>query len=294
MADPATGDTWGISGPTFLALYGLLAVLIGGGWLWTRQQVLAARAAKQPAGHLARYPQNVAYLNGGAPLAIYSALTAMRLHGWVALSGGKVQVGGPLGAGATELERAIHRVAAQPIHRAALPAQAPVGTALNAVAQRLARAGLLVPDAARTRLRGMAGWMAAVAALGLVRLLSGLGNQRPIGLLVALLLVVLAAAIVMFVAVPRRTRLGDQVLDQLRSRQHELNPSSRPDWTVYGPVGAAMGIGLFGVEALWASDPAMATELAAQRVSASAASSGGGSDGGGGDGGGGGCGGCGG
>ena len=41
MVDPATGDTWGISGPTFLALYGLLAVLIGAGWLWTRQQVLA-------------------------------------------------------------------------------------------------------------------------------------------------------------------------------------------------------------------------------------------------------------
>jgi hypothetical protein len=74
--------------------------------------------------------------------------------------------------------------------------------------------------------------------------------------------------------------LGDEVLSELRSRQHDLHPSSKPDWTVYGPVAAAMGVGLFGVDALWASDPAMAAELAAHRASAASASTAGGADGG--------------
>jgi uncharacterized protein (TIGR04222 family) len=291
MADPVPGDTWGISGPTFLALYTLLAVLVGAWWLWTRGQARAARSVKQPSGDLTRYPQDVAYLNGGASLAIFSALSAMRMHGWVTLSGGAVVAAGQVGPGASELERAIHRTATQPVRRVALPAQAPVATALKAMVQRLTRAGLLVPDAARTRLRWIAGWMVALAALGLFRMLAGLGNQRPIGYLVLLFLLVLVAATVMFLALPRRTRLGDEVLGELRSRQHDLNPSSKPDWTVYGPVAAAMGVGLFGVDALWASDPAMATELAAHRMSASGGYSGGGADGGGSSCGGGGCGG---
>jgi hypothetical protein len=72
----------------------------------------------------------------------------------------------------------------------------------------------------------------------------------------------------------------------------------RPDWVAYGPGAAATGVGLFGAGALWASDPALAEELALQRASAGGdggASSVGGADGGGGGsdggGGGGGCGG---
>jgi uncharacterized protein (TIGR04222 family) len=280
MADPAPGDTWGISGPTFLAGYALLAALVGVWWLWTRGQARTARPVKHPPGDLTRYPQDVAYLNGGASLAIFSALSGMRMHGWVTLSGGAVRAAGQVGSGASELERAIHRASTKPVRRVALPAQAPVATALRAVVERLTRAGLLVPDAARTRLRWIAGWMAAVAALGLYRMLAGLGNQRPIGYLVLLFLLVLVAATVMFLALPRRTRLGDEMLTELRSRQHDLNPASKPDWTVYGPVAAAMGVGLFGVDALWASDPAMAAELAAHRASAASGSTVGGVDGG--------------
>jgi len=73
MADPTPGGTWGISGPTFLALYALLAALVAAWWLWTRGQARTARSVKRQPVDLTRYPQDVAYLNGGASLAIFSA-----------------------------------------------------------------------------------------------------------------------------------------------------------------------------------------------------------------------------
>jgi hypothetical protein len=101
--------------------------------------------------------------------------------------------------------------------------------------------------------------------------------------------------VVLLVAAPRRTKEGDRTLARLRSEQHDLSPKMRPDWTVYGPEGAALGVGIFGTSALWASDPAFADELALQRHADSSAGGVGGGDSsagdGGGGGGGGGCGG---
>jgi hypothetical protein len=85
------------------------------------------------------------------------------------------------------------------------------------------------------------------------------------------------------VSAPRRSRLGDRTLAALRSDNHALDPQERPDWGLYGPMGAALGIGLFGMTAVWASDPAIAGELAVQRMatggSDSSGSSGGGDSG---------------
>ena len=54
----------------------------------------------------------------------------------------------------------------------------------------------------------------------------------------------------------------------------------RPDWAVYGPSGAALSVGVFGVGALWAADPAFAGELALQRATAASGSGSGGDTGG--------------
>jgi uncharacterized protein (TIGR04222 family) len=295
MADPETTSTWGITGPAFVVLYAVLIIVVGACWSMTRQQVRAARGSALHPGELSRRPQDLAYLNGGPQLAIFAALSAMRLHGWVAVAAGKVQAVGHLGTSATDLERAIHSESAQPVHRTELPARASVGTVLNSTAQRLARAGLLVSDDARLRLRRGVLWMVAVAALGVIRLVAGSQDGHPIGFLIAELLVVIVATAVMLRAIPRRTEHGDQVLAELRSLQYDLDPANKPNWTVYGPAAAALGVGLFGVSALWASDPAMAAEFEAQRVAAIGGASGysGGGDGGGSScgGGGGGCGG---
>jgi hypothetical protein len=124
-------------------------------------------------------------------------------------------------------------------------------------------------------------------------------DARPVGFLLAGLAVVTVLAVVQLIVAPRRSRAGDRTLARLRTEQHGLAPRMRPDWTVYGPEGAALGIGIYGMGAIWASDPAFADELALSRTADTSgsfiATTGGGDSGGGGSsgcgGGGGGCGG---
>lgn len=286
-------DTWGISGPSFLVAYIVIATAV---WVAgaRARRILADPPAKGPAGDISTRPHDVAYLNGGSELAVYSAVGAMHLRGTLATSRGTVQAVGRLDPGADDLERAVHFTTASPVHARRLPLHGPVMTALAAIDQRLVGAGLLLSTEQRGRIRQVGFWMGAVAGLGLVRMLAGIAGAKPVGLLVAALLGVTVVAVVQLATAPRRTRHGDRTLDRLRHDHDSLEPGCAPDWLVYGPAGAALGIGLFGTSALWASDPVFADELAVQRLTAGGSGDGGasfssyGGDGGGGDGGGGG------
>lgn len=283
------GETWGISGPAFLAGYLALAAVV---WVATTRARRRLADGRDRPGPGPAHPHDLAFLNGGAELAVTSALTSMHLTGTVAPQRGQVRAVGRPAAGADALERAIHFAAAGgPVPRRRLPVTRPVRTALDAIEKRLVADGLLLPEARRRAIRAVGWWMAGVAGLGLLRLLAGVADGRAVGFLVVLLLAVTALALVQLLHAPRRSRAGDRLLARLRTEHHELSPKQRPDWVAYGPAAAAMGIGVFGASALWASDPALAEELALQRAGTSGdggASVVGGGDGGGGDGGGGG------
>lgn len=217
----------------------------------------------------------------------------MHLTGTVAPLRGAVQAVGRLSSGADGLERAIHFATATPVPRRRLPLARPVRTALDTVEKRLVTDGLLLGEPQRRAVRAAGWWTAAVAGLGLLRLLAGVAEGRPVGFLVVALAGVTALAIVQLVHAPRRSRAGDRLLARLRNENAVISPGMRPDWVAHGPATAALGIGLFGASALWASDPALAEELALQRTTdggggSSVASGGGGDSGSGGDGGGGG------
>lgn len=274
MTLEATAETWGISGPTFLLAY---LVLAGAVWIASTQtrRMLADPRAIGPAADVTAHPHDVAYLNGGVELAVYSALGSMHLRGTITSSRGTVQAAGRLDPGADGLERAIHFTTRGQVRRSRLPFHRPVMTALSEIEKRLVGAGVLLAEEQRLRIRRVGVWMLAVAVLGLVRVLAGVAEAKPVGFLVAALTAVALVAVVQFARSPRRTRRGDRMLETLRTEHHLLSPEVKPDWSVHGPVGAALGIGIFGMGALWASDPAFADQLAAQRVGA------GGSDGGG-------------
>jgi uncharacterized protein (TIGR04222 family) len=291
--DAATADTWGISGPEFLLVYLVIAaaVLVAG---MRARRALADPRATSPVGDPTTRPHDVSYLNGGAELAVYSALSAMHLRGTITgTGGGLVRASGRLTPDTDGLEKAIHFTAANPVQRRRLPFHRPVQTALLVIEERLVAAGLLLSEEQRRRIRSVGFWMLGVAGLGLVRLLAGIAEAKPVGYLLAALIVVAVIAVVQLTVAPRRTRLGDRTLAGLRTEHHGLAPALRPDWHVYGPAGAALSIGVFGTSALWASDPAFAREIAAQPAGTGSAGGSGG-DGGGaavGGGGGGGCGG---
>jgi uncharacterized protein (TIGR04222 family) len=247
----------------------------------------------------------VAFLNGGADLALTAALSAMHRAGTIGTAGrGVVVATARPDARADELERAVHHAATTAVPRRRLAAAGGVASALHRIEQRLVAAGLLLSAERRVRIRLVGGWVLVLAALGVVRIVAGIANGQPVLFLILLVVLLLVIGVLLVARVPRRTRAGDALLRRLAADHHLLAPSVRPDWEVYGPAGAALSIGVFGVSALWAADPAFATELAAQRAAAQSAgggyagggeSGGGGGDGGGGGGGcgGGGCGGCG-
>ena len=279
------GETWGIGGPAFLVGYLLLAAVT---WVVTaRRRRALTEGPDRPAP---QHPHDLAFLNGGPDLAVTSALTAMHLTGAVTSRRGEVVAAGRLAPRADALERAVHVAATAPVPRRRLPLARPVRTALDAQEKRLVADGLLLAEPQRRAVRAVGWWTAAVAGLGLLRLLAGVADGRPVGLLAFALAGVAALALVQLLHAPRRTRAGDRLLVRLRRENAALAPDMRPDWVAHGPAAAATGIGLFGTGALWASDPALAEELALQRASGSGDGGGGhiGGDGGGGDGGGGG------
>jgi uncharacterized protein (TIGR04222 family) len=286
----ATAETWGISGPSFLLVYLLIAVAVGVAGVRARR-ALAEPATTGPAGDLTAHPHDVAYLNGGGDLAVYSALSAMHLRGTIATKRGSVQATGRLEPDADALERAIHRTATGPVLPRRLPFHRSVQTAMAAIEDRLMAGGFLLTDEQRWQIRRVGLWMLGVAAIGLVRMLAGVAEARPVGFLVVALLVVTVVAVVQLSLAPRRSRHGDRTLCALRAEHHGLSPEVKPDWRVYGPNAAALGIGIFGTSALWASDPVFAGEIAVSRSAASATGGASGFAGSGAGGGGGGCGG---
>jgi uncharacterized protein (TIGR04222 family) len=156
------GDTWGISGPQFLFVYVVLAVVV------TVAQVRMRRAlADVPAGHPVgrpdERPYDVAYLNGGAELALCAALSAMHRSETIAIaSRGTVVAAARPDPRADELERANHDAAVVLVHRRQLAAAGAVASALHRIESRLVDAGLLLTPERRTA--GRATRAAAVAA----------------------------------------------------------------------------------------------------------------------------------
>ena len=84
---PTTGDTWGISGPTFLGVFWLLGLGMVGWAVLVRRFLRNRRPTQDSTDWLdawgATDPYLAAYLNGGANLALLAALSALRAEGLV-------------------------------------------------------------------------------------------------------------------------------------------------------------------------------------------------------------------
>lgn len=272
------GDTWGISGPDFLGVFIFMAVVALAVAIAARQAVLRGGPSD---GFATLDAQRAAYLNGGPQLAIYASLGFLRQAGAIGAGPGRMLVTtGPLPAGATPLDRAIHLAAARKISARGLRHVSGVERALATLRQSLEDAGLAATPAMRSRAR-LAGVLplAAVEALGIVRIVAGVANGKPVGFLILATLAVSVALVVMLVVrVPLASAAGRRAIARLRRDNAHLAPSQSPAYATYGAAAAAMGVAVFGSAALFAADPAFAEEAELQRnVAASGASSGGGS-----------------
>jgi uncharacterized protein (TIGR04222 family) len=163
-------------------------------------------------------------------------------------------------AGVHPVEWAAHElVAAQPNRslgdlRAAL-GQSP---AVAAVRERLRRAGLAPTPEQQARYRAAGVWFLPLLALGVARVIAGTANGRPVGFLVALLIVSAVMAAALCLRVPRATELGRRTLGRLRSE------TGRPTAGA-SPAELGMATALFGAGVLWAADVETALTLRVPR-----------------------------
>ncbi|MDG4765559.1 TIGR04222 domain-containing membrane protein [Solwaraspora sp. WMMD406] len=280
-------DTWGIPGPLFLQMFGLAALGLFVANLVFRRTVLGGRDVV----YSTLTGAQVAFLNGGERLARYATLAKLRNTGAIAMAhSGHLATAGPLPVGATDLDRAVYHAATNQVRARDLATDHWVAQSVQQLREGLETAGLAVTGPQRRTARRLAAAMLVLAAVGVVRLVAGIANGRPIGYLLLLLAVTVPVGLVLWFTVPRTTRTGRSALRNMRNLHSYLAPARKPAYSSYGADGAAMGVGLFGAMALWSMDPAFAAEAEIERTSTGGGDGGGGSDGGG-DGGGGGCGG---
>ncbi|RKN34480.1 TIGR04222 domain-containing membrane protein [Micromonospora musae] len=280
----ASGDTWGISGPTFLRFYlAAAAVLVAVAVLHR----IRLRTVGREGGRNPLDPQQAAYLNGGDTLTVHAALAGLRAVGAIDVGANhQLKATGPLPAGATPLDRAVHHAAGQRARVRELRRDQWVDRALTDLRAGLEQRGLLLSSARRTTARRASFALFALIAIGVVRTFVGLSDSRPVGYLF-LSLLPLFVVFLFLSRVPRVSRAGRQALRDLRRQHAHLAPSSAPAYATYGAVGAATGVALFGAASLWALDPGFAegAEIPRQAISDGGVGASGGDSGSGGDGG---------
>lgn len=256
-------ETWGISGPTFLGLYAVLAVAVGIGAFVARQVVSRRGPRDVPDVDLAATPIDAAYLNRGATLAVLAACGALKAAGALSIEPGRLVVARPvdLPPDLPRLSWYVHQAAARPVRLDRLADNPPIAAELREISDRLTRSGLLAAASALRAQRAIGLLLVAVLAVGVVRLAAGTANGRPVGNLVLLLIGTAIAAIAYQATVKRVTPAGQRALERVRRRNHALSPGMKPSWSSYGPNAAALSVGAFGVAALWAADPGFAGGL---------------------------------
>ncbi|WBB80165.1 TIGR04222 domain-containing membrane protein [Micromonospora sp. WMMD882] len=296
----AAGDTWGISGPTFLAGYLTVAALAVVGSVVHRARLFGGDRTSGPEQ---LDPPQVAYLNGGARLALHSSIGALRHAGAIGMAVPRLAATGPLPAGANPIDQAVYDAASRRVRPRDLAQDHRVSAAVDQLRQDLERRGLAVPASHRRAARLGPALLLALVAVGVLRLVAGLANDQPVGFLFVGVVGLTVVGVAQATRIPHRTHAGRAALRDLRTRYRHLAPSSTPAFSTYGAAGVGMAVALFGTATLWTLDPAFAGEAEIERQATGdtgasaggAGGDGGSSDGGTGNGGGcgGGCGGCG-
>ena len=287
----APGDTWGISGPDFLAVYlGALAVFFA-----TAVVIRLQVTRSDHGGDGQPTPGEIAMLEGGRSRAMYASIAGLRAVGAVGVGErGALTVTGPMPPGMTRLDHAVHDAADRGVRVTNLIADHRVASSLDELTTEVERSGWALDSAKRSRAR-LGGWLLlGLGGFGIVRKVAGVANDKAVGFIIVFTAIAIFAG-AMLMRVPRQSAASKRAIAQARRTHAHLAPSHSPAWSTYGMAGAAMGVALFGTTALWAADPVFAGEAGIRRgvesSSYGAAAAGGDSGGGGGSCGGGGCGG---
>ena len=266
-------DTWGIPGPTFLVGY-IVALIAVAVLAAVHRKILFRGDRGARLDDLG--PQQIAYLNGGDRLAIYSSLGGLRAADALGSGPGHTLVQtGPIPSGRTALDSAVHHAAGQQVRTRDLAGDQWVRSALDDLRAGLERRGLANSQESIRTARIWAFAAGAVAVLGIFRLVAGVQHEKPVGYLVPLVLGAGFLTLILSRIKPIATNAAVRGLRDLKQQHDYLAPQLSPAYATYGAAGAAMGVALFGAASLYAMDPAFAAEAEIQRAVAGGLSGGG-------------------
>lgn len=264
LQNPADGtaNIFDWSGQKFLAFY---LVVVG---LACGVAALIRTLGRKPDGPCSDMPSDpyvASVLAGGPNLAVNAALASLAHRQLVTVSGLE-SISRVAGATAPPdlhpFERAVWNATSHPL-ASLKEVRAAVALETGAMRGLLENQKLVLPVSRQQSIARRVTWLlAAVLAMGVVKLLIGLSRARPV-MFLALLLVGAGIALVIFRRVPYRSNRGEAVLRQLRTRYRldtlrENVPTSGEDQRVYYPYASdfaltsvlPMAVGLYGLHAL--------------------------------------------
>ncbi len=274
-----------LAGGPFLTLYiVLLVATVIAGFLippWLRPEGRSGRASD---------PGQLAFLAGGRQRFYDAILTRLLAADALKLVYGKEFLAVPGATGRSGPDQAVLALARR-TPASLKSVESVLQPHAAATESDLVDAGLLIDRDVTMQLRF---WQTSPYLLlllfGMTKLWIGVGRDRPVGFLIALLFVTTIAALLRFTTADRRTRAGKALVDGTRNRSDRLRRAPTRDE-------AALGVALFGTGVLlgsaWSGYHGMRRASDGGGFESGSGSSGDGGCGGGGGGGGGGCGGCG-
>ncbi|MEO3823485.1 TIGR04222 domain-containing membrane protein [Actinomadura sp. B10D3] len=213
------------------------------------------------------HPYEVAYLHGGGRHAIAASVTALRLDRAVdAYADGGLVATGPAGDGpraaGKPLDAAVYAaiVGGGAPTLARLTADAGVRAALDQLRDGLVAQGMVVPEAARRRLRIFSavfyGWM--LIGFGSFVVTGVFGGFPGVLLPIAALLGLAIAGGAALGSGDERTEEGARAVDRIKEANPHLDPALTPVYVGLAAPSVLMGVALFGTAALMAFDPMFA------------------------------------
>jgi uncharacterized protein (TIGR04222 family) len=223
--------------PHFLQIY-LLLFLVALGLAAVLRWLLRGPGMKgQPLPAL--NPYEIAYLAGGGTLAVQATLACL-------MRDGTLYQNSPFPVD-------VSRGTASLPPRSALPSGIRSWTqpAAIQIRQRLQQCGLVLSKK-RARLAQVVPMMLllAVGLFGLVVVIGSLMHSRPVGVLAYAVTVTLLTAVFGFGRLTRRSRRGDEVLEQLRHDHAALGRSARRRVPALSAQEIILTVGLFGPNAV--------------------------------------------
>ncbi|MBM7112409.1 TIGR04222 domain-containing membrane protein [Archangium primigenium] len=240
------------SGPEFLDFYvPLLCVCFVGAWVWKHALNLPSEApTRRELEKLS--PGEVAALEGPAT-ALRAAVAALVQKNTLRLDDEGLSVVGRLSGRATALDRAIVR-AVEGQHRSLGAVHTEVAPELRALEDDLREQGLMRTPA-QDRAYTYYPWLAFLAVLGLggVKVVVGVSRDRPVGYLLAVLVLGFAVGLTLCFKNARFTRRGARAQAQLRELHAPLrHAGERADGNAQqlSADNVALAVALFGVGAL--------------------------------------------